>query len=79
MNRNHFLPTKEIEALPTIISTFSPCPFCGEIPNVFQITDARYHNTLSWVVECRDMGCIFNRSMPDQSLKNLREHWNARQ
>lgn len=58
---------------------FAPCPFCGETPNVFQVPDPRYGaGAISWVVECKQMGCMFRRSSPDQSLTHLAEDWNRR-
>lgn len=64
----------------TIEMLFLPCPFCGEIPNVFQVPETRYgpENPYGWVVECKSMGCMFERSMPDQSLKHLMDDWNKR-
>jgi hypothetical protein len=56
---------------------FDDCPFCGEGVNVFQVPDERFHNP-GWVVECKNMGCIFRRSSPDQSLAHLRSEWNKR-
>lgn len=67
--------------LPDYIITefFEKCPFCGEVPNVFQVPDKRYgKEALSWVVECKNMGCIFRRSSGNQSLKNLTNDWNKR-
>jgi hypothetical protein len=59
---------------------FSPCPFCGEIPNVFQVPESRYgkNNPFGWVVECKSMGCIMQRSLADQSFKHLMDCWNIR-
>jgi len=58
---------------------FRPCPFCDEKVNVFVVPDARYGKSAeSWVVECRNMGCIFRPSSPDQSLSHLIENWNRR-
>lgn len=57
---------------------FDKCPFCGEIPNVFQIPDDRYGTKYGWIVECKNMGCIFHRTSPDQSLPHLQERWNKR-
>jgi len=56
-----------------------PCPFCGEQPNCFQVRDDRYvEGEMNWVVECKDMGCIFRRSSPDRSLERLIAGWNKR-
>ena len=56
-----------------------PCPFCGEQPNCFQVRDDRYvPGEMNWVVECKDMGCIFKRSTPNRSIEALIEHWNKR-
>ena len=58
---------------------FNRCPFCGEIPNVFTVPDDRYiKGEMNWVVECKQMGCMFQRSSPNRSLRNLQEHWNIR-
>jgi hypothetical protein len=57
---------------------FTFCPFCGEKPNVFQVPDDRYGTDFGWVVECKDMGCIFKRSTPNQSFKALMNDWNKR-
>jgi hypothetical protein len=59
---------------------FSVCPFCGEYPNVFQVPEERYGPTRpwGWVIECKNMGCVFQRSSANQSIKNLMEHWNER-
>jgi hypothetical protein len=53
------------------------CPFCANVPNVFQVVDGRY-NLPAWVIECKDMGCIFRRSSPNVSLTRLKEDWNKR-
>jgi hypothetical protein len=53
------------------------CPFCGEKPNVISVYDERF-KSYGWAVECRDMGCIFKRSNPNQSLDNLLDDWNTR-
>jgi len=56
-----------------------PCPFCGYHPNVFKVSDDRYvKNEMNWVVECKNMGCIFQRSSPNRSLDNIIESWNKR-
>ena len=57
---------------------FDNCPFCGEKVNVFQIPDKTYGTDWGWVVECKSMGCIFQRSRPDQGFKHLMEEWNKR-
>jgi len=59
---------------------FEVCPFCGEKPNVFQVTETRYGENVpfGWVVECKQMGCMFKRSTPDQSFKHLMDEWNTR-
>lgn len=60
---------------------FKSCPFCGEIPNVFQIRETRYgkNNPWGWMIECKSMGCVFYRlNSPDQSFQHLLEHWNFR-
>ncbi len=58
---------------------FKPCPFCGNHPNIFKVRDDRYiKKEMNWVVECKDMGCIFRRSSPNRSLENLLENWNKR-
>ena len=56
---------------------FIACPFCGEQPNVFQVPHPRF-SFPGWVVECKTMGCLFERSASDQSLGNLAEDWNKR-
>lgn len=56
---------------------FDSCPFCGCNVNVFE----QRHPTLKalgWVVECKNMGCIFRRSSPNLSLSMLRREWNTR-
>lgn len=56
-----------------------PCPFCGEQPNCFQVPDPRYGEAAqSWVIECKQMGCIFKRTSPNQSLDALIRQWNTR-
>ena len=58
---------------------FKPCPFCGNVPIVFKIPDERYGSDAEgWFIECAQMGCMFDRSLPDQSLKHLAENWNTR-
>jgi hypothetical protein len=59
---------------------FERCPFCGEIPNVFQVPEKRYgkDKPFGWVVECKSMGCMFSRCSADQSFKHLMENWNKR-
>ena len=70
---SEFLQHVEIE------ETFEKCPFCNNTPNVFMVPDGRYGlNARSWVVECKDMGCIFRRSSPNRSLISLRDAWNKR-
>jgi len=70
---------KQVNHLITEI-TFKDCPFCGEVPNVFEAPETRYGKTrpYGWVVECKSMGCIVDRTTPDQSLDNLRKRWNER-
>lgn len=56
-----------------------PCPFCGEQPNCFQVPDPRYGEAArGWVIECRQMGCIFRRTSPNQSIDALIQQWNTR-
>ncbi len=58
---------------------FKTCPFCGNHPNVFQVPDDRFApGERNWVVECKDMGCVFRRSSPNRSLENLARDWNHR-
>lgn len=59
---------------------FKRCPFCGERVNVFQVPENRYgeSNPYGWTVECMNMGCIFTRPTPDQSIAHLAEEWNKR-
>lgn len=58
---------------------FKACPFCGNLPNVFQVPDKRYGASgAGWVIECKEMGCMFKRSMPYQVLSHLAGDWNAR-
>lgn len=60
---------------------FAKCPFCGSGVNVFQVPEDRYGETapFGWVVECMNMGCIFERhEKGDQSIKHLAEQWNTR-
>lgn len=47
------------------------CPFCGEHPNLLEINKA-------WVIECKDMGCIFKRSRQYKDIDALIERWNKR-
>lgn len=56
------------------------CPFCDAgRPNIFTVLDERYNKgEMNWVVECKSMGCIFRRSSPNRSLKNLLTEWNTR-
>lgn len=70
-------------SLPDYVSRefFKLCPFCGESVNVFQIQETRYgeSNPYSWTLECKNMGCIFDRpSTGDLSLRHLMECWNKR-
>jgi len=58
---------------------FRPCPFCGSIPDVFQVPEKRYGENApwSWNIECPNMGCLFTRpETGDQSLQHLAERWN---
>ena len=60
---------------------FKECPFDGSRVNVFQVPEDRYgeHAPFGWVVECMNMGCIYNRpEKGDQSLRHLAEWWNKR-
>jgi len=54
---------------------FFPCPFCGSEPNVFEV---QAENGKAYVVECKQMGCMFGRSRPDYSLSHLTNEWNTR-
>jgi len=55
------------------------CPFCGCTPNVFEAEDNRYViGENNWVIECKDMGCIVQRSSPNRSLLSLLGLWNRR-
>jgi len=60
---------------------FKTCPFCGEEPNIFKVLDKRYDKKgeMNWIVECKNMGCIFKRSSPNVSLENLMHEWNKRE
>lgn len=67
-------------AIQKIAEDCEPCPFCGCQPNIFQVRDDRYiTGEMNWVIECRDMGCIFKRSVPNRSLDNLLADWNKRE
>lgn len=56
-----------------------PCPFCGEMPNILKVPDPRYgEDAYSWVVECKQMGCMFSQSSPNQSFDALLKQWNMR-
>ena len=59
---------------------FKPCPFCGNSVNVFLVSETRYgdQSPYGWTLECKNMGCIFQRPSADQSLKHLAESWNER-
>ncbi len=59
---------------------FKPCPFCGNDVSVFQVPETRYGplSKFGWTIECMNMGCIFSRPSPDQSLKHLADEWNKR-
>ena len=67
------------EAIQLLVS-LKECPFCDSgIPNIFQVQDDRYtKGEFNWVIECKNMGCIFTRSGPDRSLKSLVKQWNIR-
>jgi transcription elongation factor Elf1 len=54
---------------------FFPCPFCGEEPNVFEV---EAEDGKAYVVECKQMGCMFGKSRPDYSLSHLNKVWNER-
>lgn len=78
-NKTKKLKIRKKEVDYTIIDElFETCPFCGEKVNVFQVPDDRYGTDWGWVVECRSMGCIFQRSTPKQGFKHLMEEWNKR-
>jgi hypothetical protein len=53
------------------------CPFCGEKVNITSVFDERFNHD-GFVIECKNMGCIFKRSNPNQSLDNLLDDWNTR-
>ena len=58
---------------------FNDCPFCGEGVDVFEVPCNRYEpNGKGWAIQCKTMGCMFQRNEGWQSLKNLREAWNTR-
>ena len=63
---------------------FKPCPFCGNIPNVFQVPENRYGKLAkkSWFIQCVNMGCycykIEQPNTGDQSLRHAMEEWNER-
>lgn len=69
-----------IRADEVVETFFRPCPFCGCGVNVFQVPEDRYgkEHPYGWTVECKNMGCIFTRPLPDQSLQNLVKRWNKR-
>ena len=55
---------------------FKSCPFCGNVPNVFTVP---HEGESWWVVECKQMGCMFRRSSPHRSVDDLADDWNKRE
>ena len=61
-----------------------PCPFCGNIPNIFQVPESRYGElaTRGWFIQCKNMGCYcYKEEAPntgDQSFSHALEEWNTR-
>jgi len=48
------------------------CPFCDAgKPNIFKIGN-------KWYLECKNMGCIFERTIGHEDLDYLLELWNGR-
>ena len=81
MKKQIAITKKRIDIHPDITDElFEKCPFCGNRPNVFQVPETRYgkENPYGWVVECKQMGCMFKRSSANQSFKNLMTDWNTR-
>jgi hypothetical protein len=78
INRVEWKLRKKTVEQEIIDELFLVCPFCAEKPNVFQVPDDRYGTDWGWVVECKNMGCIFKRSTPHQSFKMLMLDWNTR-
>lgn len=66
-------------AIKEISDNCEPCPFCGNAPNIFKVRDDRYvGGEMNWVIECKDMGCVFKRTMANRSLDALLDDWNRR-
>jgi hypothetical protein len=82
----HTAPQPQQFPYQLVAEYFLPCPFCGNTPNVYQVPENRYGDNapFGWVVECKDMGCIFSlhqdtgANTGDQSLQNLIKRWNSR-
>ena len=61
-----------------------PCPFCGNIPNIFAVPESRYGKlaTTGWFIQCSNMGCYcYKEEGPnkgDQSFAHALEQWNVR-
>lgn len=54
-----------------------PCPFCGEEVNCFLVPDERF-GCNSWVIECKNMGCILPRVGFNVDREMLFKDWNYR-
>jgi hypothetical protein len=68
-----------VEKLIPELLNLRTCPFCGEKPNIYRITDNRYiMGEQNWIIECKNLGCILQRSSPNRSLGNLLKDWNTR-
>lgn len=64
--------------------TLKPCPFCDAgSPNLLSVRDLetpeqKYAIREGWVIECKTMGCVFNRTRVYRSQDQLIEEWNER-
>lgn len=57
---------------------FLPCPFCGCDPNVLELPAPTLPGQTVWAVECKNMGCVFQRSASYGRLRDLAKDWNER-
>ena len=68
------------ETIVHALINIEPCPFCDAgRPNIIKVLDERYiKGEMNWTIECKNMGCIFERSSPNRSLGALLQDWNIR-
>lgn len=57
---------------------FLSCPFCGCDPNVLKLPSMTIPGQTVWAVECRNLGCVFQRSATYGLLRELARDWNNR-